>query len=231
MPSFDSPIGGKKFVGQQMREFDVPDETELQQMEQESNNPVVRRRAAERAAASLEEQQAAYARQQAAYYESQQDDEAFRAEREFREAREAKRTGKTRLSDGARKRIEMLLGMTRTTREVDINGNLFVLQSLRSEEMRDAWVAAAEYDGTVHSPFEIRKQLLARSLVTIAGVDAAQFLGSNDLGVKMEAIELFDHALLSRLHEEYSLLVEESRKKYAVKTEEDVKEIVEELKK
>src|SRR5574338_1225880 len=111
MPSFDSPIGGKKFAGQQMREFDVPDETELQHMEQHSNNPVVRRRAAERAAASMEEQQAEFARQQqAAYYNGQQDDAAFAAEREFREAREAKRTGKTRLSEGARKRIEMLLG-------------------------------------------------------------------------------------------------------------------------
>ena len=37
-------------------------------------------------------------------------------EQQFREAREAKRLGRERLNDGARRRIEMLIGMTRGTR-------------------------------------------------------------------------------------------------------------------
>jgi len=146
-------------------------------------------------------------------------------------AREAKRTGKDRLNEGARRRIEMLIGMTRTTRTSEIDGNVFVFQTLQAKEMRDAITAAAAFDGSVQSPFEIRRQLLARSLTQVAGVDIDQFIGSTILADKLIFIEELDEALLNRLYDEYLKLIQEARNKFAVKTEADVKEVVEDLKK
>jgi hypothetical protein len=152
-------------------------------------------------------------------------------ERQIRAAKEARRTGKERLNDGAKKRVEMLVGMTRSTREVTIEGYKYVFQTLRSKEMREAIMAASEFDNTVQSPFEIRRQFLARSLVQIAGVEANQFAGSNSLDAKLDLIDQLDEPLLNRLYDEYLSLVKESRDRYAVKNAQEAQEVVEDLKK
>lgn len=152
-------------------------------------------------------------------------------EQQFREARESKRLGRERLNDGAKRRIEMLIGMTRGTRTATIENNVYTLQTLKSKELREAVVSASVFDGTVQSPFEIRKQLLARSITQVAGMDFGQFVGSAELDTKLAAIEEFDHYLLGRLYDEYLTMVQEARDKYAIKTEDDAKEVIEDLKK
>lgn len=222
MPSFDSPIGGKKFSGPSLKEFDIPDEGDDQESfnEQQLN-------ARRRGVPALDPNAIRDFQNRVQAYER----DPMEIEREIRAAKEARRTGKERLNEGARKRIEILVGMTRSTHQFEIEGNLFVLQTLRSKEMRDAIIAAAAFDGTVQGPFEIRRQLLARSLVQVAGVDIAQFVGSDLLEDKLDLIDNLDHAMLNRLYDEYTNMVIESRNKYALKTEEDAKEVVEDLKK
>lgn len=226
MPKFKSPLGDKEFAGQGMKEFDVPDETD------ENMSPIMRQRGP-----SLHGSQppvdieAARAYQNRLQQSDMSFDEASDIERRIKEAREAKRTGRERLNDGAKRRIEMLVGMTRSTREIDINGNLFVLQTLRSGEMRQAIMAAAEFDGTVQSPFEIRRQLLSRSLSQVAGVETAQFVGSPDLEAKLQLIDDLDEALLNRLYNEYLFLVDDARNKFSIKSVEEAQEVVEDLKK
>lgn len=222
MPKFRSPLGDKDFPGQTLKEFDVPDETEEQpamRMHGPSlhgpQNPVDIRSAME-----FQERM-----------RQRSPEEDAEIERQIRTAREAKRLGRERLGDGAKRRIEMLIGMTRTTREVDLNGNKFILQTLRSKEMREAMMSASEFDGTVQSPFEVRRQLLSRSLTEIAGVEFAQFVGSDSLEAKLELIDNLDEAVLNRLFDEYSTLVKESREKYAIQTPEQVKEVADDLKK
>jgi hypothetical protein len=232
MPKFESPLGSKSFSGPAMREYDVPDES-VEQLEQESVNPVFRKRQAMAAAAAEEQAYRAYMESKQAQIESFQSPEQdqFAVEREIREAKEARRTGKIRLSEGARKRLEMLIGMTRHTHEAVINGNNYAFQTLKDKEMREAIQKASEYDGTVQQPFEIRKQLLARSITVLAGVDFAQFVGSTSLDVKLDALEELDNALLVRLFSEYLTMVKEATDKYAVKNEEDARQVVEDLKK
>lgn len=226
MPNYKSPLGDKSFAGQPMREFDVPDETGYDQsVEQEQMPPAMRQRPRSLAEAHA----AAQAFQNR--IDSESPEESMEIERQIREAKEARRTGKERLNDGAKRRIEMLVGMTRSTREFDLDGNVYVLQTLRSKEMREAIMAAAEFDGTVQFPFEIRRQFLARSMVQVAGVEASQFVGSNSLEAKLQLIDDLDEALLNRLYDEYGLLIKESVDKFALKTEEDVKGISEDLKK
>jgi len=225
-PEFKSSLGSKSFAGQQFQEFDVPDESGP-----ENYSPPSNRNRSYNAPPDMDSIRDFQNRMQSEQ-EQQDPAEVEREIKEARAAREAKKAGKERLNDGARRRIEMLIGMTRTTREVDLlEGNVFVLQTLRSKEMREAIMAAAEYDGTVQSPFEIRRQLLARSLVQVAGVEVAQFVGSNTLEARLVLVDDLDESLLNRLFDEYQKMVDDARDKFALKSAVDAQEVVEDLKK
>jgi len=225
MPKFDSPIGSKQFQGPPMKEFNVPDDSGYEQPPQRQMRtphepiPAFDERAMREFQGQMQPPQQGGVR------------EMSDIEKEIHAAKKAKREGKERLSDGARRRIEMLIGMTRLSKEIDVGGQMYKLQTLTSQELRDAVVATAEFDGSVQFIFENRKQLLARAIVVVAGVPIDQFLNSNELDAKLEFIELLDHALLHRLYGEYISLTQEAQNKYSPKTEEQAKEIVEDLKK
>lgn len=153
-------------------------------------------------------------------------------EQEIRQARVAKRDpGKERLGDGARRRIEMLIGLTRGTRTAEIENQTYMLQTLKGGEMRAAIAATSDFDGTVQFPFEMRKQLLARSLVLVAGVEIEQFVGSTQFEARLNFIDDMDDALLNRLYDEYLTMVKEAKERYTLKTDADVQEVVDDLKK
>lgn len=226
MPKFDSPIGSKQFQGQVTREFNVPDEsgdtfdTPPHRRVRDQAAPVFDERAMQEFQAQMQEPQSRPAVR-----------EMSEVEREFLAAKKAKREGKERLSEGAKRRIEILIGMTRLTKDIEIDGQLYRLQTLKSKELRDALVATSEFDGSIQFVFETRKQLLARSLTVVAGVEIDQFLNSSDLQARLDFIEEMDHSLLVRLYGEYIKLSKEAEEKYALKTEEETKEVAEELKK
>lgn len=222
MVSYDSPIGKKQFTGQQMRETVIPDE---------SGPPRSVRPPPQHEHQQIDENTLREFNARMNPLASNPTQEQAEIEQQFREAREAKRLGHERLSEGARRRIEMLVGMSRVVRTAEIGGNTYILQTLRSRELREAILAASMFDGSVQSPFEIRKQLLARSLVQIAGMDIAQFVGSNDIDIKLDFVEEMDHYLLGRLYDEYLEMVKEARDKYAIKNETDAQEVMEDLKK
>ena len=203
MAEFNSAIGSKKFGGAQMRQFEIPDESGYSN---ESINQIQQ--------------------------QIEQDD--IDIEREIRlakEAKHAKLAGKERLNDGAKKRIEVLIGMTRSIKSVNIDGTDFAFQTLKSKELRDAMMYASQFDGTIQLSFEIRRQFLARSLSHIAGVEIDQFLGSTNLEDKLAFIDQLDEALLVRLYSEYMDLSQEATKKFSVKTSEEGQQVIEDLKK
>ena len=205
MPSFDSSISNKSFNSAPLREYDVPDESGPRRYEVDEN--------------SIQDMQ------------MRMQHDPVEVEREIRAAKEAKRTGRERLGEGAKRRIEMLLGMTQTTHTADVNGTNFVFKSLKAKDMRAAIMIAANYDNTVQSPFEVRKQFLARSIVSIADVDFEQFIGSDTLESKLIFIEELDEALLNRLYDEYLKMVRTAKEKYRIKDDEDAKQVVADLKK
>lgn len=226
MGSFDSPIGKKNFKSAALREVDIPDETGYNAPSYQE--PVVRRRQIPNVNIdAIRDFQAQMQQQETPTYDRDPAD----VEREIRQAKADRRSGRERLNDGAKRRLETLLGMTRGTREVDIMGHVFVLQTISSGEMRVAIMIASEYDGTVQSPFEVRRQLLGRSIIKIAGIDSAQFVGSNNLEDKLAVIDELGEAILNKLYDEYLSLNKETEQKYAIKTAEDVKQVVEDLKK
>lgn len=212
MPNFDSPIGGRKFASQGMREFDVSDETE------QYDHP----RNVSRSTSVEDNHPRNY---------QNNIDRVSDFEKEVNAAREVKRTGREKISEGAKRRIEVLLGMVQTTREVFIEQNLFVLRTLKSKEMRDALMYTSEFDGTIQAPYEMRRQILSRSLTHVAGVEISQFVGSDTLESKLLFLDEMDESLLTRLYDEYVELSKSSKEKFAVKDEKEVQEVVEDIKK
>lgn len=225
MPKFRSPLGDKEFSGPTMKEFDVPDGNE-----EIEEAPSMRMRGP-----ALHDPQDPVDVRSAMEYQQRLNqrsaEDKAELERQFRAAREAKRTGKERLNEGAKRRIEMLIGMTRHSREFEVGDTKFAIQSLRSIEMRDSIVAAAEFDGTVQFSFEIRRQLLARAITAVADIEIDQFLGSTSLESKLQFIDLLDESLLNRVYAEYLAMIQESKEKFSIKSAAEAKEVVEDLKK
>lgn len=228
MPKFDSPIGSKQFQGQPMREMTITDDSGYspppgqvprQPRPMHDHAPPVFDESAMRDFQSQMNPQVPSVR------------EMSDLERQILASKKAKKEGRERLSEGAKRRIEMLIGMARMTKTIDVSGTTFTLQTLRNEEARDILIASVQYDGTIEFSFENAKQTLARSLIEIAGTSIDQFLSSSDLDVKLDFVEQLPQALFTRLFNEYVNLDNESREKFGLKTEVEVKEVVEDLKK
>jgi hypothetical protein len=222
---FESQIGARPIQGPSMREYVIPDESGFQPPQQRQQRDVGAQMPFDEAA--LQEFSAQFAAPPPPPQVRQAPSDI---EQQFAEMKRLKREGKERLSDGAKRRIEMLIGMTRLMRDVEIDGKLYRLKTLSSKELRDALSAAADYVG-VQFVFENRKQILARSLVVVAGVEIEQFLSSTDLEDRLEFMDLLDHSLLLRIYNEYNILAKESQDKYVIKTEVEVKEVLGDLKK
>lgn len=228
MPEFKSPIGSKQITGTPMRDFSVPDDSGFV-----SQPPVQMPQRQQQAPVTFDTN--AMRDFQAAMMQAEhppvQMKELSDIERQVIESRKARRDGKERMSDGARRRIEMLIGMTQLTKTIEVGGASFVLKTLQARDARTALTAAAEYDGTVQFSFEYSKQLLARSLIQISGVDIDQFLSSSDLETRLDFVDMLPQSLFTRLYNEYVVLDNESRDKFVMKNELQVQEVVEDLKK
>jgi len=238
MPEFKSTIGGRQFQGKQLREFDVPDgndDAPQFNVEEAITSGQFKKLNAEEIAdfqqrlngINIEEEDnyRPVARQQAPRMTYKSDLEATE------EVYQNRKKGVSRLSVGAKKRIEMLLGITRSTREINVNNTKFTLKTLLSKEMREAIALASQFDGNVQSPFEIRTQFLARSISEIDGITIEEFIGSNLIEDKIFFINELDDIFLNRLYEEYLILTKEAKQKYAISTKSEAEEVSEDLKK
>ena len=228
MPNFESPISNRKFAGQALRDLEIPDEggppgppTGGGQMAQS----VTRRYGTPMTDQELMDFQAR------AEASNNPDLNLSEMERDIKRSREDKVRGTKRLNEGAKRRADMLLGMTRGTRTAEIEDNVYSFKTLKGKEMQEVMSIVSEFNGTVHFSFEMRRQLLARSLTQIAGVDTDQFVGSNLLEDRLVFIDDADDLLLNRLYDEYLIMVKETRERYSIKTDTDAKEVVEDLKK
>jgi hypothetical protein len=239
MAQFDSPLGKKTFKVQPMKQLVIPDGAAQSQTVQQpiedfndpkgfdptqSVNPAFRRTMnMPQINQSIQDLQSKIDQE-----DPRQVEEDFKA---AREAKKAKLTGKERLSENAKKRIEMLLGMTRVQRNVDIGGNIFVLQILSAKAFNEALCEALPLDNVLEQDFEMKRNVLARAIISIAGVDTAQFLGTDELDARLEFLGEIDQVVFNRLYDEYIKMREGSSEKYAIKNEAEMKEVIEDLKK
>jgi hypothetical protein len=152
-------------------------------------------------------------------------------ERKVADAKKERATGRQKLSRAAKDRIEALCGMSRGLKEVDIDGQKYLLKTLKGIEQREALVAIMQFDGNIELPYESRKQVLARALIQVAGADIELFLGDSSMEAKLEFIDLLEDPVLTKLYSVYLELVTETQSKYAVKNEKDAQEVADSLKK
>jgi hypothetical protein len=148
------------------------------------------------------------------------DEDTVEMENRIREEREIKRTGRERLTEGAKKRIDLLLGITRLKRTVKIGEINFVLQSLKSKEIEYCMLKAAEADNNLKALYILRKYQLAKSIVEIANNPIEVFLSSNTLESKLSFIDELDDSVVITLNREYKILAKEAKERYEVKAEE-----------
>ena len=134
-------------------------------------------------------------------------------------------------AESSRKRVEILCGMTQLSKNIEVGENSFVIKSLKTRDNREALLAAVKFDGTVEFPFELKKQILARSLTSVSGIDIEMFLGNNSFKSRLDFIDELDEALADRLYQEYLNLTKEIKDKYSIKTQDDLKEVSEDIKK
>lgn len=237
MPTIKSDLTSKNYPQRGMREIEVPDESEeMYDYSQDQGPPpnsqeldinAINARLASRGLPPLDNvgMKALETRK------TMQTESVKEFENKVAEARRARSNGRERLSESAKRRIDMLCGLFKNTKEVDVGGNIFVIRVLKGKEIREALIAASEFDGTISLPFETRKNLLGRSLVQIAGTDVEMFLGDDSIEARMEFLEELDEPVLSKIYQGYAALVDETNAKYTVKNEADAKEVAADLKK
>lgn len=150
---------------------------------------------------------------------------------ELKAVRKKKEEEKSKLSDQAKKRIEALLGMFKSKKEFEVNGVVFVLKTLKSNEIRDITNLCLNSDGNAEFSFEWRRHTIANSLISVGGVDIDLILGTKDYEAKLEFVDNLDNALLGKIYDEYTVLLNEQKKRLGIVSEEDAKKVVEDVKK
>lgn len=235
MTEFKSSIGSKRFnnAGNQ-KTFEIPDESgDVPFPPEEIRNPHApgymgnspeARMAAARASAVNSAAGSGFG--SAAGSGQQQNGEEEQA---FARARQEKRHG-VRISSEAKSRIEFLINLGRMTSDITIENVKFSLRTLKGREMRESLVHTAKAD-SINQIFEARKQQLARSLYAIDGAEIALIIGTDELGTCMEFIDELEENVISALYKEFVTLNNKSASLFEVKTNADVKEVVEDLKK
>ncbi len=137
-----------------------------------------------------------------------------------------------KITEPAKKRIEILANIGRLTREVPLGGMSFTLRTLKTKETREATMSVFLCSNDIDAGFEFKKQVLARALSQIDGQLIEDVLGGDDLERKLAFIENdLEDVIVDKLYSEFNNLKQESRIKYGLETEKQAKEVVEDLKK
>jgi len=246
MVSIKSDIANRNFNQTGFREYEVPDETghshavttdiPIEEINKSLISrglpPIDEKSFSEHQVKSANRTQPTVNRQSSqSYFSSEPEEDIEEVERKIAAAKKSRSNGSGRLSDGAKKRIEMLCGISRNLKEVEIDGNVFVLRTLKSKELLDALLSSAKLDGTISLPFQTRKELLARSLVKIAGTDVSLFLGDDSIPARIEFLDELEEPLLEKLYREYTLLVNDVNVRYGLSDSQVAKEVPEDIKK
>ena len=141
---------------------------------------------------------------------------------------------------GVKERFAYLAGIGRIRDSIKIedeNGKevTFSLQSLKDGELEDIsetmkYVNESDVS-EAKKTLELRRQILARSLWAIDGIKVEDLIGSNNVNDKVSLIRDLDENLVRFLQSFYEDKIMNKGKKYSIKSEKDMEELNENLKK
>lgn len=225
MVNIKSDLTSKEFQStSKFKEFNVPDESGNTELDADAVNALM----ASRGLPPLDPEKVAEYNKQMKQFGSGQVNSPFQTNQRIKEERQPM---KERLGSAAKQRIEMLCGISRRTRDVKIDDTVFVLKTLKGKEQREAIKASSEFDNTVEAAYEVRKQLLARSISEVGGADMEMFLNNSSIEARLDFVEELDEMVLNKLYTEYLVLVREAQDRFFPKNEQEMKEVVEDIKK
>src|ERR1700733_7712473 len=105
-----------------------------------------------------------------------------------------------KITDHAKRRIEILAGIGRLTKDVKIGDVVFSLRTLKARETKEAMLdTLANVKNDLEAGFEARKHQLARALYKIDGADPEDVLGTNDPTAKLDLIESLEEVVVVKL--------------------------------
>lgn len=151
---------------------------------------------------------------------------------EYFKKRDQVLTEKGVLSDEVKKRVEFLTGICRSKKEVEIDGVKFSVYTLKSGELREITRSVLGKDNkSVDFIFELRAHTLARALFAVNDTPLQYILGGNNIDTILAFIDELDENTVTLLYKCYEELVNNTKEKYGLNTEEDAKEVAEAIKK
>lgn len=136
-----------------------------------------------------------------------------------------------KLGDYGRKRIEILANIGYLSRMVEIEGVSFALRTLKNKEVRETTLSIFKCINDIDAHYEFRRQTLARSIYQIDNVDVESHVGGSEIELRLEMIDEMEDVTVSKLFTEYNALKQEVQTKYGLATDEQVKEVVADIKK
>jgi hypothetical protein len=149
----------------------------------------------------------------------------------FQEARKHKQESVNKVSSFGKQRMELLAGIGRLTKDVQIDSTVFSIRTLKAFENREVIRIAYSEANALETLFEGRRQRLARSICKIDGSDIDTVLSSSKLEDKLNLVDNLEEKVIQKLSEEFDNLNKEANDKYGISTEKDVKEVTEDIKK
>jgi hypothetical protein len=152
-------------------------------------------------------------------------------ENQIREQRKLKAAGKERMTSNAKRRIELLLNMTVLTEEVTLGKVKFILRTLKAGEVKEILSVINPLRGSYEFELEMKRQMLARSLVKINDSEVESFLDSDTLDARLELVDSLESSVFTGLFLGYEKLQNNSEKYYGIANAENAKEVAEEIKK
>jgi hypothetical protein len=137
-----------------------------------------------------------------------------------------------RITEHAKRRIEILSNIGRLTRDVKIGDTTFSLRTLKSKEAREAMLDTLAIVKTdLEASYESRKRQLAKALFKIDGEDIQIVLGTDDPVAIMALIDDQEETVTDKLWSEFVSLKEEAKTKYGINTTKQTEEVATDLKK
>lgn len=128
-------------------------------------------------------------------------------------------------------RAEILCGIGRLQTEVIAGGSKFVLQSLKSGEMKEVMKLVSQVSIAAEAMFEMRANILARALYTVDDQPIELVLGANSLEDIIDFVNDLQESFVNQLYTSYTSMVKTNDEKFTVKNEADAQEVAEEIKK
>ena len=124
-----------------------------------------------------------------------------------------------------------MCGIGRLQTETEAGGHKFVLQSLKAGEMKEVLTIVSQVSTAATAMFEMRAQILAKSLVTIDDQPIDLILGVSNPEDMIQFINELQESLVNQLYNSYTNMIKENENKFLVKDSQEAHEVAEEIKK